>query len=64
MSEGPEDPRALRVDDLPRSEVSEPARGVSKPAPERSAAGRGLVWLMLAVVAIAAFLALLWKLHG
>jgi hypothetical protein len=55
------DPR--NVDDLPRSEVSDPPTGVSREAPERTAPGRTLVWLFLGLVAVIGFLALLWVLN-
>ena len=50
-------------DELPRSDVSDPAQRPSERLPEQSRAGRVVVWLLLGVVAVAAFVVALWMLN-
>lgn len=63
MSEGSGPSEPPPPDELPRSEVSDPDWRSSEHLPEPAESGRSLGWLLLAVLAVAVFLAALWILN-
>ena len=51
------------VDELPRSVVTDPHRRPPETESGRGGPGRGLVWLILAVIVVVVFVAALWVLN-